>query len=102
LLKGYCGGVNPANIPTKWDAFQHMRKIASHQHNIRVAMSKWAKQTGKDIDKAPFFTEQTIKDIVGLQFNPGKAMPIYSSAQQGILILTCCPKNGTRGQNDQG
>jgi hypothetical protein len=35
-LKGYCGIVNPANIPTILDAFQHMRKIASHQHNIRV------------------------------------------------------------------
>ncbi len=92
LLKGYCGVVNLANIQPIWDAFQHTCKIASHQHNIRVAMFKWSKQTGKDIDKAPFFTKQTIKDFVGLQFNPGEAMPTYSSAQWGISILTCHPK----------
>jgi hypothetical protein len=55
-------------------------------------MFKWFKQTGKDIDKAPFFTKQLIKDIIGLQFNPGKTLPTYSSAQWGISILTCCPK----------
>jgi hypothetical protein len=53
LLKGYCGVVNPANIPTIWDVFQHTSKIALHQHNIRVAMFKWSKQTGKDTNKAP-------------------------------------------------
>jgi hypothetical protein len=30
-LKGYCGVINPANIPTIWGAFQHTREIASHQ-----------------------------------------------------------------------
>jgi hypothetical protein len=91
-FKGYCSVVNPTNIPTIWDAFQHTHEIASHRHNIRVFMFKWSKQTGKDINKAPFFTEQTIKDIVGLQFNPGEAMPTYSLAQWGISILTCHPK----------
>jgi hypothetical protein len=92
LLKGYYGIQNPANIPTIWDLFQHTREIASHQHNIRVAMFKWSKQTGKDINKVPFFSKQTIKNIIGLQFNPDKAMPTYSSAQWGISILTCHPK----------
>jgi hypothetical protein len=55
-------------------------------------MTKWAKQRGKEIDKAPFFTEQTIKDIVNLNFNPGKAVPTYRSAQRGVFILTCQPK----------
>ena len=56
-------------------------------------MSQWRKRTGKDIDKAPFFTEQTIKDIVNLNFNPGEAVPTFSSAQRGISILTCRPKS---------
>jgi hypothetical protein len=47
---------------------------------------------GKEIDKAPFFTEQTIKDIVNLNFNPGKGVPTYVSTQWGIFILTCRPK----------
>ncbi len=72
--------------------FQHTHEIAPHRHNIRVAMFKWDKQTGKDTNKAPVSTEQTIKDISGLQFNPGKAVPTYSSAQRGILILMCHPK----------
>jgi hypothetical protein len=55
-------------------------------------MTKWAKETGKEIDKAPFFTEQTIKDIVTLNFNPGEAVPTYASAQRGVSILTCRPK----------
>ncbi len=55
-------------------------------------MTKWAKQTGKEIDKAPFFTEQTIKDMVMLNFNPGEAVPTYASAQRGLSILTCRPK----------
>jgi hypothetical protein len=55
-------------------------------------MTRWAKETGKEIDKAPFFTEQTIKDIVGLHFNPGEAVPTYGSAQRGVSILTCRPK----------
>ncbi len=56
-------------------------------------MFKWAKDTSKDINKAPFFTEQMVKDIVGLHFNPGEAVPTYSLAQQGISILTCHPKS---------
>jgi hypothetical protein len=92
-LKGYCGVVDPMLIPTIWDAFQQTKEINSHRHSIRVSMSKWSKDTGKDIDKAPFFTEQTIKDIVGLNFNPGEAVPTFSSAQRGISILTCRPKS---------
>ncbi len=91
-LKGYCGVVDPANIPTIWDLFQQTQEIAAHCHNICVAMIKWAKQSRKEIDKASFFTEQTIKDIMGLNFNPGKPVPTYVSVQQGIYILTCRPK----------
>ncbi len=56
-LKGYCSVVNPANALTIWDVFRHTGEIALHCHNIRVTMFKWAKQTRKDINKAPFFTE---------------------------------------------
>ncbi len=91
-LKGYCGVANPAGIPTIWDAFQQTKEIASHHHNLQVGMSKWRKDTGKDINKARFFTEQTIKDIVNLSFNPGEAVPTFASAQRGISILTCHPK----------
>jgi hypothetical protein len=98
-LKWYCGVVNSANIPTIWDVFQHMCVIASHCHNIQVTMFKWDKQTGEDINKAPFFTEQTIKDIVGLHFNLGKAVPMYSSAQWGISI-NVLPQNGTWGNDN--
>ncbi len=56
-------------------------------------MFKWAKDTSKDINKAPFFTEQMVKDIMGLLLNPGEAVPTYSSAQQGFSILTCHPKS---------
>ena len=91
-LKGYCGVVNPGGIPTIWDSFQQTQEIASHRHNLRVQMSKWSKETGKDIDKAPFFTEQMVKDIVSLNFNPGEAVPTFSSAQRGISILTCHPQ----------
>ena len=55
-------------------------------------MTKWAKQTGKKIDKAPFFTEQTIKDMVTLNFNPGDDVLTYASAKRGLSILTCRPK----------
>jgi hypothetical protein len=91
-LKGYCGVVDPAKIPQIWDSFQQTKEIASHRHNLRVLMTKWAKQTGKEIDKAPFFTEQTIKDMVTLNFNPEEAVPTYASTQRGLSILTCRPK----------
>ena len=55
-------------------------------------MQRWSKQKGLDINKAPFFTENSIKDIVELNFNPGEAVPTFSSAQWGISILTCRPK----------
>ena len=101
-LKEYCGVVDPARIPLIWDSFQQTREIAAHRHNIRVSMTKWAKQTGKEIDKAPFFTEKMIKDIVNLNFNSGEAVPTYASAQRGVSILTCHSKNGPRGRNHQG
>ncbi len=91
-LKEYCGVVDPARIPLIWDSFQQTREIAAHRHNIRVSMTKWAKQTGKEIDKAPFFMDQTIQDIVNLNFNPGEAVPTYASAQRGVSILTCRSK----------
>jgi len=91
-LKGYCGVVSPADIPPIWDAFQQTKELASHRHNIRTGMQKWSKQKGLDINKAPFFTESSIKDIVGLNFNPGEAVPTFSSAQRGISILICWPK----------
>jgi hypothetical protein len=91
-LKGYCGVETPAGIPVIWDLFQQTREISSHRHNLHVSMSQWSKRTGKDIDKAPFFTEETIKEIVNLNFIPGEAVPTFSSAQRGISILTCRPK----------
>ncbi len=91
-LKGYYGVVDPVNIPTIWDSFQQTREIALHRHNIRGTMTKWAKQTRKEINKAPFFTEQTIKDIMSLIFNLGKVVPTYASMQWGISILMCRPK----------
>ncbi len=92
-LKGYCGVIDPAGIPMIWDSFQQTaREIASHRHNLRVGMSQWSRNTGKDIDKAPFFTKQMVKEIVRLNFNPGEAVPTFSSAQRGISILTCHQK----------
>jgi hypothetical protein len=61
-------------------------------------MTKWAKQTGKEINKAPSFTEQTIKDIVSFNFNPGEAVPTYGSVEQGISILRCHPKTAYEGE----
>jgi hypothetical protein len=83
-LKGYCGVLTPAGIPTIWDAFQQTKELASHRHNLRIGMQQWSKKIGLDIDKAPFFTENSIKDIIGLKFNPGEAVPTYSSAQRDI------------------
>ncbi len=91
-LKGYCGVATPAEIPTIWDSFQQTKEIAFHRHNLQVGMSIWSKSTGKDINKAPFFTEQMVKDIVGLNLNLGEAVPTFASAQRGISILTCHPK----------
>jgi hypothetical protein len=69
-IKGYCRVLTPAGIPKIWDAFQQIKELASHRHNLRMDMQRWNKQEGLDIDKAPFFTENSIKDIVGLKFNP--------------------------------
>ena len=80
------------DIPPIWDAFQQTKELASHRHNIRTGMQKWSKQKGLDIDKAPFFTESSIKDIVGQNFNPGEAVTTFSRAQRGISILICRPK----------
>ena len=92
-LKGYCGVVDPRRIPSIWNGFQQTRELAQHRHNLRVGMMTWSKQTGMDIDKAPFFAKATNKDIVNLNFNPGKAVPTYLSAQRGLSILTCRPKS---------
>ncbi len=83
----------PAGIPTIRDSFQQTKEIALHCHNLRVGMFQWSKTTGKDIDKALFFTKQMVKDIVGLNFNPGETVPTFASAQRGISILTCRPKS---------
>ena len=91
-LKGYCGMVEDAGIPTIWDSFQQTREIALHRHNLREGTFKWSRKSGKDIVKAPFFTEQTVKEIVRLNLNPGEAVPTFSSAQRGISILTCHQK----------
>ena len=84
-LKGYCGVLTPADIPTIWDAFQQTKELASHQHNLRIGMQRWSKQKGLDIDKAPFFTENSIKDIVGLNFNPGV---VQANVGQKVAFLT--------------
>lgn len=66
-------------------------------------MQKWSKQIGLDIDKAPFFTENSIKDIVGLNFNPGEAVPTFSSAQStGDINPHVYAKNSTGGRANQG
>ena len=84
--------VDVAGIPVIWDRFQHSKDLSAHRHHIRTAMESWAQTKGYEIDKAPFFMEQTIKDIVGLQFNPGEGVAHFSLAQCGISILTCRPK----------
>ena len=77
-LKGYCGVDTPGGILTIWDLFSQTREIASHRHNLRIVMTKWSKNMGKNIDKAPFFMEQTVKDIVSRNCNPGEEVPTFS------------------------
>lgn len=101
-LRGFCGVIDVARIPNSWDKFQHSKELLSHRHHIRTSMEKWARQFGYEIDKAPFFTEQTIKDIVGLQFNPGEGVAHFSSAQRGISILTCRPKSAVEVEQIKG
>jgi hypothetical protein len=45
-LKGYCGVVDARDIKVIWDAFQHMKEIVSHQHNLHGFMLKWALLAG--------------------------------------------------------
>lgn len=93
MLKGYCGILDTAQIPRIWYIFQTTKEITSHRHHLRTVMERWAKQTGHEIDKAPFFMETTVKDIVGMHFNPGEGVAHFSSAHQGISILTCQPRS---------
>ncbi len=85
-LKGYCGMIDPVGILTIWDSFQQTPEIALHLHNLRVGISQWSRNMGK-------VNEQTVKDVVSLNFNPGEAVTTFSSAQRGISILTCHPKS---------
>ncbi len=48
---------------------------------------------GDGYRQGPFLHGQTTKGIVNLNFNPGEAVPTFSSAQRGISILTCRPKS---------
>jgi hypothetical protein len=99
-LKGYCEVATSAGIPVIWNSFQQTKEIASHRHNLHVGMLQWSKSTGKDKDKAPFFTEQTVKDIFGLKPRGGR--PDFCFGAAGDIHPHVPPKVRTGGRSHQG
>ncbi len=45
-----------------------------------------------EINKGIYFEKRAIDSIITLRFNPGECIAQYSTAKQGISILTCCAR----------
>ncbi len=52
-------------------------------------MKTWAFHNRQEIDKGIHFEKKTNDSIITLQFNSGGCITQYSTAEQGISILTC-------------
>lgn len=97
-LKGYCGVVDERKIPNIWRTFQSTKHVGTWRATMEAAMDDWdSKHRGAGgIDQATCYSDELLKSIVKMEFNPGEGVALYSSRQKGVTILCCRPKTAAQ------
>lgn len=97
-LKGYCGVVDERKIPNIWRTFQSTKHVGTWRTTLVAEMEEWDEthRGGGGIDQAPCFSDELLKAIVKLEFNPGEGVALYNSRQKGVTILCCRPKTAAQ------
>ena len=60
----------------------------------------WANTNGIEIDKAVFFVNMAIEEMIKTKFNPGGPVAMYESAESGISTLMVIPRTTQEIEED--
>ena len=93
ILKGFSHTHQIALVPPIWPMFQHTKHMDTHRDNILRKMKEWAvrPENQVNIDRSLYLSNNSLKEILSLRFNPGGTTAELYSVDSGISILMCRP-----------
>jgi hypothetical protein len=97
-LMGFEHVTSTLKLPPFWRHVQASKKSCgdtpdTFRNILMEDMKMCAFHNRQEINKGIHFEKKTIDSIITLQFNPGGCIVQYSTAKQGISILTCCARS---------
>ena len=99
-LKGFSNALLDSGVNGIWGRFQVTKKTQTHRLILKRKMEGWAKAKGIAIHKGFHLSKTALDDLVDLKFNPGGAVAVYESAEMGISLLLCLPKNSAEVEQE--
>ena len=91
IIKGFAAVKKASLIPSIWAKFQTTKDTNIHRQYIMQAMKKWSDLHNMEIDQSIYLSDQTVEDIVKLNFVPGDGVAMYESCDRGVTVLACRP-----------
>lgn len=91
ILKGFAHTHQISLVPPIWPMFQHTKHMDTHRDNILRKMKQWAMrpEIQVNIDRSLYLSNNSLKEILSLRFNPGGTTAELYSVDSGISILMC-------------
>lgn len=93
-LKGFCCMWTNADPPPIWGYFKSTKDVDTQWTQLLEDMMTWAKQQDVQINRGLYFNKATKYDIVKWEFCPVTPTAFWNTAEQGISLLICSPRQG--------
>ena len=94
-LMGYCGVRNPGDIPAIWTKWEVGSTPMAWRSDLMEMLKEAAKKLDITLERNLFFPDQTMKDFVKVQMNPGGARATITNVEKGMTMMTCRPRSAT-------
>ena len=94
-LMGYCGIKSPSDIPAVWKKWESGSSPMAWRSDLMELLKEAAKQLDITLERNLFFPDQTMKDFVKVQMNPGGARATFANVEKGMTLMACRPRSAT-------
>jgi hypothetical protein len=94
-LKGYSCVRSESLLQPIWTYFKENKEVDAQRTQLMEEMRQWARRNDVQINRSIYFEKATMDDITKMDFGPGTPTAHLHTAEQGISILTCRPRNGS-------
>ena len=86
-LMDYANVFNTSDISRIRGKLQQSKKLTDNRQEVKKGMECWARMKQITIEKAIFFLELALEDIMKFRFTPGGSVAVFENSESGITPL---------------